>query len=95
MSVPVIRSARAAAEIHEIALFLAEQSPAAARRFLAALTDAQRQLAEFPNSGERGVLPDTRRLVVGSYIVHYRRHGDAVEVFAVRHAHRRDSREPR
>jgi addiction module RelE/StbE family toxin len=95
MSFRVIRSPRAAAEIREIAHYLAEENADATRRFLASLIDAQRQLAQFPNSGERGILPDTRRLVIGNYIVHYRRREDVVEIFAVRHARRRDSRKPR
>ena len=92
MTVRVLRSRRAAAEIHEIAAYLDEYSPAAAERFLEALERAYRQLSEFPNSGVPGTRPDTRRLVVGNYIVSHRRHGADVEVFAVRHARRRDAR---
>jgi plasmid stabilization system protein ParE len=95
MSFRVTRSLRAAAEVRQIALYLADQSPAAARRFQAALEHAQQQLAVFPNSGERGVLPDTRRLIVGNYLVHYRRRGDDLQIFAVRDARRRDARDPR
>jgi plasmid stabilization system protein ParE len=95
MTVRVIRSPRAAAEIREIAQSLAEESPRAAQRFLAALAAAQRQLSDFPNSGQRGVMPETRRLVVAPYILHCRRRDDTVEVFAVRHARRSDARAPR
>lgn len=95
MTVRVRRSARGDADMQQIATYLVEENPAAARRFLEALQDAQARLAEFPNIGQPGPLPGARRLVVGRYIVHYRRRGDAVEVFAVRRAARRDSREPR
>jgi plasmid stabilization system protein ParE len=49
-------------------------------------------LATFPNSGAPGIIPGTRRLVVGDYTISYRRRGDVVEVFAVRHARRKDAR---
>jgi plasmid stabilization system protein ParE len=39
-----------------------------------------------------GDRPGTRRLVVGNYIVSYRRRGENVEIFAVRDARRRDAR---
>lgn len=92
MTTRVLRSRRADAEIEEIARYLGEYSPAATRRFLEALERAQQQLSDFPNSGTPGVRPGTRRLVVGAYIVSYRRHGSDVEIFAVRHASRRDAR---
>jgi plasmid stabilization system protein ParE len=88
----VTRSPRAAAEIRAIAEYLAEHSGAAARRFLEALMKAREQLATFPNSGAAGIIPGTRRLVVGDYIISYRRRADVVEVFAVRHARRKDAR---
>jgi plasmid stabilization system protein ParE len=69
-----------------------EENPAAAQRFLRALERAQRQLSDFPDSGTPGVRPGTRRLVVGNYILSYRRHGEDVEIFAVRHGRRRDAR---
>jgi plasmid stabilization system protein ParE len=92
MRVRVLRSRRAAAEIEEIAAYLAEYSPSAAQRFLEALVQVQRQLADFPNSGASGLLSGTRRLIVGNYIVSYRRLGVDVEIFSVRNARRRDAR---
>lgn len=92
MTVRVFRSRRADAEIEEIAAYLAEHSEPAAARFLEVLHRAQRQLSEFPNSGVPGPVPGTRRLVVGDYIVSYRRRGGGVEIFAVRHASRREAR---
>jgi plasmid stabilization system protein ParE len=93
MSVRVIRSRRAAAEIEETAAYLAEHSPPAAERFLNALARAYQMLSEHPELGAAGTRPGTRRLVVGSYIVSYRRRAEnEIEVFAVRHARRRDAR---
>jgi toxin ParE1/3/4 len=92
MTIRVFRSHRAGVEIEEIADYLAEFSPAAAQRFLQALERAQQQLSQFPNSAASGVRPGTRRLIVGDYILSYRRREADVEIFAVRHASRRDAR---
>jgi plasmid stabilization system protein ParE len=92
MTVRVFRSRRADAEVEETAAYLAEHSEPAAARFLEALRRAERQLSEFPNSGAPGLIPGTRRLVLGEYIVSYRRRGGRVEIFAVRHARRRNAR---
>lgn len=88
----VVYSRRAAAEAEEIEAYLAEHNVIAARRFRDALQRAEQQLAQFPDSGAPGVARGTRRLVVGDYIVSYRRRGEDVEIFAVRHARRRDAR---
>ncbi|HEY1300100.1 MAG TPA: type II toxin-antitoxin system RelE/ParE family toxin [Stellaceae bacterium] len=85
-------SRRAAVEVQGILVYLDEHSRPAARRFVDALARAERQIAEFPNSGAPGAVAGTRRLVVGNYIVSYRRRGEDVEIFAVRHARRRDAR---
>lgn len=85
-------SRRAAAEAEEILEYLVERNPTAARRFQDVFAQAERQLSEFPNSGTPGTLPGARRLVIGNYIISYRRRGGDVEIFAVRHARRRDAR---
>jgi toxin ParE1/3/4 len=94
MTSRVVYSRRAAAEIEEITAFLAENSRSAADRFSQAPSRAEQQLAEFPNSGSPGPLPGTRRLIVGNHVVSYRRRGSDVEIFAVRHARRRDAPGP-
>ena len=92
MTFRVVRSPGATAEIHAIAEYLTAHSPSAAQRFLKALKKAHEPLTAFPNSGAPGIIPGTRRLVVGDYIVSYRRRAEVIEVFAVRHARRRDAR---
>jgi plasmid stabilization system protein ParE len=92
MTTRVSRSPRAGAEIEEIAAYLAEHSLPAAQRFLQALERARQLLSEFPNSGAAGLNPGTRQLIVGDYIVSYRRRDADVEIFAARHARRRDAR---
>jgi plasmid stabilization system protein ParE len=88
----VFYSRLAAAEAEEIEAYLAEHSRPAAERFRRALERAERQVRQFPNSGAPGIRPGTRRLIVGDYILSYRRRGEDVEIFAVRHARRRDAR---
>ena len=85
-------SRRAVAEVEEIMAFLDEHNPSTAQRFSEAMGRAERQLSQFPNSGAPGVRPGTRRLIVGDYIVSYRRRDAGVEIFVVRHASRRDAR---
>ena len=92
MTIRVVYSRRAAAEVEEITASLAEHSRAAADRFSQALRRAEQQLSQFPNSGAPGPLPGPRRLIVGNYVISYRRRGSDVEIFAVRHARRRDAR---
>jgi plasmid stabilization system protein ParE len=88
----VFASPRAKAEIDEIVAYLEEYSATAAARFLDALGRTYQMLSAHPEIGPRGERPGTRRLVMGNYIVSYRRKGDEVEIFAVRHARRRDAR---
>jgi plasmid stabilization system protein ParE len=88
MTARVAYSRRAAAEAEEITASLAEHSRAAAQRFTDSLGRAELQLAQFPNSGAPGPLSGTRRLIVGDYVVSYRRRGSDVEIFAVRHTRR-------
>jgi len=92
MTVRVFASRRAKAEIEEIAAYLEEYSAPAAARFLAALARAYQTLSEHPDVGAVATRTGTRRIIVGDYIVSYRRQGDEVEIFAVRHARRRDAR---
>ena len=72
--------------------YLAERDPAAATRFVARMQDARALLAEFPNAGSPGLVPGTRQLVVGAYVLTYRRNRGAVEIAAIRHGRQRDAR---
>jgi toxin ParE1/3/4 len=94
MTCSVVYSRRAAAEVEEITASLAEHSQVTAERFSHSLERAELQLSQFPDSGAPGPLPGTRRLTVGNYVVSYRRRRRDVEIFAVRHARRRDTSGP-
>ena len=92
MRLRVVRAQQADAEIVEIATYLAEHNPSAAEHFLQDLEKLQDRLAQFPNSGTPGLIPGTRRLVIGNYIVSYRLQGGSIQIFAVRHGKRQDAR---
>jgi plasmid stabilization system protein ParE len=91
MTTRVLIAPNARAWIHQEAQYLTTYSPAAARRFRRALDNAWRLLREHPNAGPPGAFPDTRRLVVGEYIISYRRRGADLEVIAVRHGRQEDA----
>ena len=75
--------------------YLAERRLRAAANFLDAIERARRQLSEHPLSGPPGIIPETRRLVVGLYILSYRIRRGTVEIFAIRHSRQHDARQPR
>lgn len=95
MTHPVRFLARARAWIRRETEYLAERRPEAAADFLDAIERAWRQLSEHALSGPPGIIPDTRRLVVGPYILSYRVRRRTVEIFAIRHSRQRNAREPR
>jgi len=74
--------------------YLPERRPRAAANFLDAIEQARRQLSEHPLSGPPGIIPETRRLVVGLYILSYRIRRGTVEIFAIRHSRQHDARQP-
>src|SRR5438045_9354918 len=92
MTVRVFASRLAKAETDEVEAFLEEHSPSAARRFVEAMARAYQLLSEHPDIGTMGDRPGTRRLVVGHYIVSYRRRGEHVQIFAAREAGGGDAR---
>ena len=74
----VLLSARAQKWLHCEVAYLAERSAPAARRLLERIKDARRQPATFPRSGRPGLVPGTRRLVLGRYVLTYRRRAQMI-----------------
>ena len=81
----VLLSSRAERWLHREIAYLAERNTSAARRVLDRLTEARRQLAAFPRSGRPGIVPGTRRLVIGPYILTYREQAGNLEIIDIRH----------
>lgn len=91
MSARLVLSPEAAADLREIVDFIAEDNPAAARRFLAQLRAEMDRLAATPGIGHRREdLTGAPVLFwpVGRYLVIYRDSGQAVEVVRVLHGAR-------
>lgn len=73
--------------VEDVAIYIAQDDPDAAQRWVLDLFEAVEQLAEFPESGR--MVPEIaegsrRELIFGAYRVFYRV-GSAVEILAVRH----------
>lgn len=66
---PVLRSSRAQLDLTEAALRIAEQNLAAADRWLDAIEDKCRLLAQMPELGRKRheLAPELRSLPVGNY----------------------------
>jgi plasmid stabilization system protein ParE len=101
VTVPVRVAPRAGDWIRHETEYLSARSLRAAERFRAVLARAMRHLSTHPHSGRPGLIPGTRILVRGDYLISYRitfeRDGTtprSVEIFAVRHARQADAREP-
>jgi plasmid stabilization system protein ParE len=101
MTIEVRVGAAARLWIRREATYLREQRLSAARSFRRAMRQAQKLLSEQPRAGVSGLLPESRMLVIGAYLLSYRLvRGDdggtitAVEIFAVRHSRQSDARHP-
>jgi toxin ParE1/3/4 len=81
---------KAEADLLEIWLFIAQESPRAADRLLDRIETQCRLLADNPRLGrERPELaPDARAWIVGRYLVLYREQDDGIEVVRVVHGAR-------
>ena len=77
---------RALADPGRICDRIAEDKPAVAEAFAAAVFDKVERLREFPLLGRTGALEDTRELIVHkNYLVTYRVRADEVQVLQVWH----------
>lgn len=81
-------SADARAYILAEAMYLRERNQPAADAFLQEMKEAQKCLLRFPDLGTKREdlpIPGARRLVVGNYLLDYRRDGDFIVIVSVRH----------
>lgn len=86
----VLRSPRAELDLLEIWLFIAEDSPAAADRFLDLLAQKCETLAEAPEIGplREDLSPRLRSFPVKRYVIFYRPIDSGIEVVRVLSAYR-------
>jgi toxin ParE1/3/4 len=86
----IVRSPAAEDDLIDIWCSIARDNPAAADRVLETFAVRIKQLATFPDSGSRrpDIAPDARGLVVGSYLVLYRKTDKHVEIVRIVHGAR-------
>jgi plasmid stabilization system protein ParE len=94
--VKLIVSPEAAADLQRLRAFLADKSPAAARRAVATISNAVRTLEVFPDRGSP-LEAEMRELIVpfgrSAYIVRYAHLRELDEVVILRVWHGREQRE--
>ncbi len=90
----LIVSEAAIAELKRLHVFLAENSPAAADRAIAALVGAIQSLDLFPERGRPSTIPDLRELIVlfgrFGYVLRYAYSASTEEVVIIRIWHGRE-----
>ena len=86
----VLSTSRATRDLVEIGLHIAQDSPRAADKMLAAIGRKCKMLAHLPRLGRRRdeLAPGLRSFSVGSYVVFYRTMHDGVEIIRVLHGAR-------
>lgn len=78
-------------DLHEIIIYIAEDSPSYAINFAERITLAVDRVETFPKLGRivpEYQDPDIRELIVGHYRVVYRLHGSRIGIAAIAHASR-------
>ncbi len=88
----ILRSPEAIEDLISLRAYIAEESPAGARRIvLRILHDVKRLLPDNPHMGRPGRVPGTRELVIPqtTYIVPYRVQRGAIQILRVYHSARR------
>jgi toxin ParE1/3/4 len=88
----IIWSPEAIEDLTSLRAYIAEESPAGARRIVVRiLHDVEHLLPDNPHMGRPGRVPGTRELVIPktSYIVPYRVQRGAIEILRVYHSARR------
>lgn len=80
----------AAQDLDAIVDYITTENPTAAEKVFRAIVAVTRQLAEFPEMGHAGRLPDTREIPVAGlpYLIVYQVAKDVVTIIAVFHGAR-------
>jgi toxin ParE1/3/4 len=88
----IVWSPEAIEDLISLRAYIAEESPAGARRVvLRVLHDIEYLLPDNPHMGRPGRVPGTRELVIPQtpYIVPYRVQGEVIQILRVYHGARR------
>lgn len=83
-------AAAAKRDLNAIVDYIAQDNPTAAEAVLDAIRTVATRLADFPDMGHAGRLPDTRELTVAGlpYLIVYQVVGETVTIIAVFHGAR-------
>jgi len=73
--------------------YIAQHNDKAARKIVSMIRAARKSLAEHPNIGSPGLVPGTRRLVVGLYVLTVRLRGGTPEILSIRHGRQAEPKE--
>lgn len=78
-------------DLESLRIYIAQDAPSSAEVVAHRLLDTVETLAEFPERGRIGRVPDTRELVVPRtpYLVAYRVREEVIEILRVLHGARR------
>lgn len=72
--------------LETIAAYIAQDNPLRAETFVGEIKEKTQLLAQFPNMGRPGRLPETRELVVHkNYVVPYRIKDEVIQILRVHH----------
>jgi plasmid stabilization system protein ParE len=74
--------------------YLADRNADAAAQVVEMMRTARLNLSEHPTLGRLGLIPGTRRLLVGPYVLTTRVRGGVVEIAAIRSSRQGDAYEP-
>lgn len=74
--------------------YIAERNPSAAEKIVGKMRSLRERLVDFPDSGVRGEIPGTRRMVLNPFVLTVRQGKSGVEIAAVRHAKQKDAYAP-
>lgn len=73
--------------------YLAERNALTAEKVAKRIRTARKTLAEHPKIGAPGLIPGTRRLVVGPYVLTVRLRGGTPEIIDIRHGRQAEPKE--
>jgi len=73
--------------------YLAERNALAAEKAAKRIRAACQTLAEHPNLGSPGLIPGTRKMMVGPYVLTVRLRGGTPEIIDIRHGRQAEPKE--
>lgn len=84
-------TARARRHLNDIAAYIFERNPNAARAVGSRIREVAELLTDLPYLGREGTLPDTREMIVPGlpYVIVYRIETDTVDILGVYHGAQR------